>query len=149
MDIRLNKNPQWTPELLALFQLNQVGYAPSWSDEETREDMTSITAGGPSVTIPAKYYEIDVDGQHIGDIMLNQSESDKQLYNFALNMHTRGYAKKAIIKFVNEYLEKGSTLEALIRKDHPNRDKIFYILYETGFEYSEMLPEGLLYSLEK
>ena len=149
MDIRLNNNPQWTPELLNLFQLNQVGYAPSWSDEGIREDMTSVTAGGSSVTTPAKYYEIDVDGQHIGDILLNQSESDKQLFNMAINMYTCGYAKKAIIQFVNENLDKGSTLEALIRKDHPNRDKLLYILYETGFEYSEMLPEGLLYSLEK
>ncbi|MDF2543529.1 MAG: hypothetical protein K0S47_3247 [Herbinix sp.] len=136
-----NYNPLWSKKHLEFFRKYQKSYGIIMTDAFFNKEFDNITYGKPTERCNAdqQCYEIHVNDLYVGDIIIIDNEIDILIFD---EYSGNGYAYSAIKLFVENYYKCKTSLEAVVRGENCEKDKIKSVLNKLGFIHNCTSSEG-------
>lgn len=139
IELRKNINPLWSEKHLENVKLFKEAYGLNFTDEEINDQRIKIRNGTSDRRVgeDMECYEIYDDNIYIGDITVNLYYEKPEIDIIIFTEHgVKGYAKKAIQRFIDFEGRDFDIIECTVRHENPNLSKVKNIIEELGFKYS-------------
>lgn len=130
-------DPRWTEAAISHLQNHPAEYG-ALSRDKIQAVRDSLAAGTPSRRVRPEddLFEIRVDGQHVGDIVLYMDDpwtTELDVATFA-DFRGHGYARLAVKELLGRICpSRYRSFQAMIRTDHPKPKRIAKLLAHWGF----------------
>lgn len=138
LELRKNANPLWTERHLENVLLFNEAYGLNITDEEIKDQRVKILNGTNDRRVCEGMicYEIYDENIYIGDITVNLLYENPEVDIIIFNEHGgKGYAKKAIQRFIDFEGREFDIIECTVRHNNPNLSKVRSIIEKLGFKY--------------
>lgn len=153
LELKKKTNPLWTEKHLENVRLSSFkeAYGFEFTEEQINEQRTKIRNGSSErrISEDMECYEIWDDNIYIGDISVNLSfenpEPEIDIIIFAEYVG-RGYAKKAIERFIDFEGKDFNIIRCTVRHENPNLSKVENIIENLGFKYSHSSEDVKVYT---
>lgn len=142
MELILNENPLWTRGHIEFFRKYEKSYGMCMPDTLYKQELSNIINGNPTrrCSSDRKCYEIFVDESYVGDIIIDEyNEIDILIFD---KYAGKGYAQRAIKLFLDDYYNGEARVEAVVRGENEEKDKIKRVLNKLGFRHEGTSIEG-------
>lgn len=139
LELRKNVNPLWTEKHLESIQLFKEAYGLNFTNKQINDQRIKIrnATSDRRVSDGMICYEIYDDNIYIGDITVTLIEKKPEIDIMIFLEHGgKGYAKKALQRYIDFEGREFDVIECTVRHKNPNLLKVKNIIEEVGFKYN-------------